>query len=975
MRRDPPITFRGALQILGHHDRPWLTRLNGLLGGVVLAAGGIPPITALFGWVDQKNEATALTRQALDAVSDRLTRTGGLDRHQLVIAAHTTIATAAVFDTVHAAYPESNLTDPEKLGILTANWADKGESLVRALYAADVPTPSLVRGFHENTAVVRSWAMSLLNEVFHFLDGLDLDASPRQIPQLLALVESAYRDSYLILAATVPEFKVWSDLGEHAATRSALARLESLLTTPVAAQPRDLRDTVRAINRAELDRPIIDVDTDGYGTDAVFPAVSDIFITPRFRAWYASRGSRLGDEQWWQEISLGEDLDLVLARHFLTGEATKRPLLLLGHPGAGKSLLTKVLAARLPDSTYTVIRVPLRRVDADAHIADQIREALAQSTHGRVDWSALADQSADTVRVVLLDGLDELLQATTNDRGGYLTDVVEFQRREAAMGRPVAVVVTSRTLVAERVRLPDATPVVKLEEFDDAQIDRWVSAWNQHNTRPMDAETAKAQGELARQPLLLLMLTLYFTDPAVGPVEDLSESELYGRLFDTYARREVTKQAGRVLPDAEFEEAVETQLTRLSVAALGMFNRGRQSITEAELTADLLALGEQVPDGGKLLGEFFFVHSAEATTGTVHRSYEFLHATFNEYLVAARVVDVLRDLAEGTFARRKRRHPDDDLLFTLLSYQPLTTQRPVLAFITQLFDTLGDEANDIAAALDLLLPTHRPPGNRHPEYRPLPADHIRASAAYSANLFLLRATIAPIDPETVWPQDETDSRWIALADLWAAGLDSDGYRSLFGVFNFAGGKIRSSPGASTTGLDLLDAQHLRGRRAVLEQFSVAVVLDRHYSGFGRGNDWAVHCSGWLTALLVQPDSLAYGFLTPPDWIEVQEMAEVANLAYGVLAVRCGDWEPKFVERYLRWLLRLPLLNPPSPLPMMLAYHHYREVFDRLLSEVENDRTPYWAELLRTLTPERLADFPVGTIADYLGSVDIRLPKF
>ena len=974
MRRDPPITFRGALQILGHHDRPWLTRLNGLLGGVVLAAGGIPPITALFGWVDQKNEATALTRQALNAVSDRLTRTGGLDRHQLVIAAHTTIATAAVFDTVHAAYPGSDLTDPEKLGILTANWSDKGESLVRALYAADVPTPSLVRGFHENTAVVRSWALELLREVVHFLDGLDLEASPRQIPQLLALVESAYRDSYLTLAATVPEFKVWSDLGEHAATRSALARLESLLTTPVAPQPHDLRDTVRAINRAELFRPIIDVDTDGYGIGAVFPAVAGIFITPRFRACHADRSSRLGDEQWWQDIPLGEDLDLVFARHFLTGEATQRPLLLLGHPGAGKSLLTKVLAARLPHSTYTVIRVPLRRVDADAHVADQIRQALSQSTHGRVDWSALADQSADTIRVVLLDGLDELLQATTNDRGGYLTDVVEFQRVEAAMGRPVAVVVTSRTLVAERVRLPETTPVVKLEEFDDAQIDQWVSAWNQHNTRPMRAKTAKAQGELARQPLLLLMLTLYFTDPAVGPVEDLSESELYGRLFDTYARREVTKQAGRVPPEAKFEEAVETQLTRLSVAALGMFNRGRQSFTEAELTADLLALGEQVPDGGKLLGEFFFVHAAEATTATVHRRYEFLHATFNEYLVAARIVDVLRDMAEGTFARRKRHDPDDDLLFTLLSYQPLTIQRPVLAFVSQLLKPLGDETDDIAAALKLLLPTHRPPGSRHPEYRPLAPDHIRASAAYSANLVLLRTTIAPIDLETVWPSDEADSRWTALADLWAAGLDSEGYRSLFGAFTFVGSEVHSSADSPVaTGLDLLDAQHLRGRRAALEQFSAAVVLDRHYSGFGRGDDWTVYCSGWLISLFVQPDSMAFGFVDPPAQLAVQEMAQVANLAYSVLGVRCGDWNPGFVERYLRWLLRLPLLNPPSPLPMMLAYHHYRDVLDRLRSEV--DWTPRWVELLRTLTPESLADFPAPAITDNLNRLDLTIPRF
>lgn len=98
MRREPAITFRGALQILGHYDRPWLDRLDRLLGGVILASGTVPAISAVWGWVDQKNEATGLLRHALDAVSGKLTRTGGLARHELVIAAHTTLVLAAFLE-------------------------------------------------------------------------------------------------------------------------------------------------------------------------------------------------------------------------------------------------------------------------------------------------------------------------------------------------------------------------------------------------------------------------------------------------------------------------------------------------------------------------------------------------------------------------------------------------------------------------------------------------------------------------------------------------------------------------------------------------------------------------------------------------------------------------------------------------------------------------------------------------------------
>jgi len=67
MRDVPELTFRGALSVLGHYDRPVLERLNSVLGGAImvggvigLAAPAVAPavgLAALWGWVDQKNEA------------------------------------------------------------------------------------------------------------------------------------------------------------------------------------------------------------------------------------------------------------------------------------------------------------------------------------------------------------------------------------------------------------------------------------------------------------------------------------------------------------------------------------------------------------------------------------------------------------------------------------------------------------------------------------------------------------------------------------------------------------------------------------------------------------------------------------------------------------------------------------------------------------------------------------------------------
>jgi hypothetical protein len=160
------------------------------------------------GWVDQKNEATGLVRGALDAVSGRLARTGGLARHELVVAAHTTLVLAAFFDTLREAlgdeYEDAEFTEAEKVMLGTGKWQRDGEQLVRHLYAAEVPSPSAVRGFEENVDAVARWAID---------------------------------------------------------------RLAGLLAQPAVPQ-RDVRARLAEINRAELDRPVIDIDIDGYGIDS-----------------------------------------------------------------------------------------------------------------------------------------------------------------------------------------------------------------------------------------------------------------------------------------------------------------------------------------------------------------------------------------------------------------------------------------------------------------------------------------------------------------------------------------------------------------------------------------------------------------------------------------------------------------------------------------------------------------------------------
>lgn len=584
----------------------------------------------------------------------------------------------------------------------------------------------------------------------------------------------------------------------------------------------------------------------------------------------------------------------------------------------------KVIAARLSGQHYTVVRVPLRRVDANAAVAEQVQQALDQATHQRVQWADLVDHSAQTVRVVLLDGLDELLQASSTDRADYLHRVAEFQTREAALGYPVAVMVTSRTLVIDRLSLPRGVVVVKLEQFDEQRIALWVGKWNQARTDTdlprMSARWALTHRQLAAQPLLLLMLTLYHAEHGADAVDDLSSTQLYRALFDDYAHREVTKRSGRVLHGGELAEAVQAQLHTLAVAALGMVNRSRQEITESELSADLTALEQHAPSGERLLGQFFFIHSPEAQDVASRRSYEFLHATFAEYLVAVRVVEELRDVAQSAFARRVRHTPDDDLLFALLSHQPLAVQHPVLGFADDLLASLDhDERHRIRDTLDLLLSHHqaRRPSRHFADYRPTTPNTVRALAAYSANLVLLRIGRTLTGQDTMLADLFADgdplTRWRDTLDLWKAGLDDTGFHAMLGAVDLVDGDVLAREGVRSHVPEYreLHLARLRDDRRLLSDLRLAAMMRSrsylHLRGApqSKADEWYDFVCAWLRAgLAADLGQLApVTFTDCPGPLSGNQQSELVPLGLRFMAVHGHVISDKPRGLLVGWLSR------------------------------------------------------------------------
>ncbi|WP_229403518.1 NACHT domain-containing protein [Micromonospora okii] len=816
------LSYADAVRLLGGQDSTLVTWFDRLTGGALLAAS--VPVPALLGIFDAKAEFVRLGHELMRGAAEKRSGLSRYGRSRRLEAAHAVLAVTAFFEILNERAP-SGLGDsgPTREEQLTLAGGTPGGDLVAALFATAAPVPGPQRPYPELRAALAAYYAGLADRVVGFFRGLAVadrldetrwaraEAALRDLPP--AAVDR-HRDLLTRLAVDFPEAALWLDLDEHEATRKEVRRLSvgladlhrALSEISTGRAPDERRAGLAAAYAAELRRPVIA--SGDVPAGLTVPTLGEAYVPPLCRIAELGPTTRPADETWWGDQAVRDDLWQSLVVHLTSPGATRAPLLVLGQPGSGKSVLTKVVAARLPAADFLVVRVVLRDVYAAGELQDQIEQAVRDATGERLDWPALARSAGDALPVVLLDGFDELLQATGVSQTDYLRRVAAFQRREADQGRPVAVLVTSRTSVADRAQPPPGTVALRLEPFDDARVGAWLDTWNRVNAtgfrargvRPLGRGTALEHRELAEQPLLLLMLALYDAEGnELSRAGKLRRGELYERLLRRFARREVVKQHTG-LPEPELDRAVEAELRRLAVVAFAMFNRRAQWVTSTELDADLVAL----PFGGTgpgeraglraplaaaevVLGRFFFVHRSRAHDDERHReTYEFLHATFGEYLVArlaAQVVDdlVARDAAAGLSWGGEP--VSDDLLHALLSYAVLTTRATVFAFLAERLAG-RDEAHRRAWADLLLRLFHAAPyaagTRRYDDYRPrrltMPARH----AAYAANLLLL--TLAAADAVTgreLFPEATTPvEAWRAQVGLWRAQLDAEEWESL-----------------------------------------------------------------------------------------------------------------------------------------------------------------------------------------------------
>lgn len=400
-----------------------------------------------------------------------------------------------------------------------------------------------------------------------------------------------------------------------------------------------------------LDEKLVSENTDI--PEIVYPANKNIFIPQSFRTIkydsnkYAKRF--LEPNFWTEETKSRENIENFLTSQLIDPRNSNKPIVILGHPGAGKSMLSKIITARLTKSKeFFPFLVKLRDISSKTvNINEHLNEGLRKTGLTEVKWLEWAKEFKERIPVIILDGFDELLRASSTELNDYLNAIKRFQQIAIHHDICPRVILTSRLTIMQDVTIPDHTTIIKLDSFDKKRQDIWIDKWNTSQTKS-DFKSFKIPNnssiqDLAKEPLLLFMLAVYDFEgnelQNAASDKEFNQSKLYDKLFERFTERQVKKDEKypNLSPQDKIKQKEIFRL-RLGVMSLMMFQTDTTYIEANNLKQQLEAfkLSEPGLKPNQILGGFFFVHQNKSTEDTSEDIYvfEFLHKTFGEFLAA-----------------------------------------------------------------------------------------------------------------------------------------------------------------------------------------------------------------------------------------------------------------------------------------------------------------------------------------------------
>jgi len=840
------LGYVDALKILARGDSMVPLSIDQLLGGTRSKAAVPGERPDVFKLIEMRGDLLRISRQLLSGFSEQVRLSRGQGRADLLVAAHVVIAVTSYLLALDYSILAVDASWAEFLDVSQDIAVDDSEELLSReltmrLINLAPPPPSPSRSYKLAVADMKDWYLTVSQQLAGLVklhsawekhaqqQSRFLDKLLNEVPDQASL---KYDDSFRQLAAQVTEFRLWmcltdgevdtvqvADLGDD--TGRGLAGLQETLESLAGTfSSSELSSTLGKFYRFDLERPVVQAWLSDADAGLTIPSLAEAFINPVLHVAESESDSRLAEDSWWDQHAVRYiDAQQFLAGYLTSPTAVDVPLVILGQPGSGKSLLTRILVARLPSSEFLSVRVELGYVAPDIPLLYQIETALHLMTGRQIAWSDFVEAAGDALIVVVLDGLDAMLQVTGMSHSDYLERVRDFQQREAELGRRVAIIVTSRIVSVGRFRIPAGAVVVKLKEFNDVQIARWIQIWNDANYKYLSSrglrlfsrEAALRHRDLGQQPLLLLMLALYDagSNESQDNAREIARTELYESLLSEFVNREIAKY-GFGLDESARVRLVATEMQQLSIIAFALFNRGKPAVTEEEIDSDLAAFGlrDNTPkrafsEFGRhfssaqlVVGRFFFIHQSRALLdGTWQNSYEFLNATFAEYLVARLTfyaLDRIVKLAaiDRNLAPRLGPNMADHELWALLSFAPLTDRQQVVSFLAEFFQHLDavQRAEYREILSNLFRNSLQPRQTDYSGYSPISLGAPARHAAYSANLTILNVLAAAYPPSIktlLTTGNFAMTEWRQFALLWKSQLDPAGWEGLASSYLFA----------------------------------------------------------------------------------------------------------------------------------------------------------------------------------------------
>ena len=382
------------------------------------------------------------------------------------------------------------------------------------------------------------------------------------------------------------------------------------------------------------------------------------------------------------------DMTSYILNWVMSAERTDAIRIIRGGPGCGKSSFTKMLAAHLSEKhpELPVLFIPLHRFQVEKDLFEAIRAFVKDFTYLKHD--PLDNENDPKPLFIIFDGLDELSRqgkvgletslAFLNELNTKIGNINyhTFRMKALVSGRDVSVQ-AGDTILRRKEQCLHVLPYrMKLDVYDEYieeaglfrtdQRHEWWKKYGKlieknYDGLPTNLDTDKLD-EITEQPLLNYLLALSISGKKNGVETGASRNRIYvDLLHEVYNRKWGGERhaANKDITEVKFLRILE-EIALCSWHGAGRTTSEREveeHCRKAGLEKLFLDFKDGMKSGISRLFIAFYFRKSDKCRKDGDPTYEFTHKSFEEYLVAKRIVR----LVETIQIQMDMKNDNDDL--------------------------------------------------------------------------------------------------------------------------------------------------------------------------------------------------------------------------------------------------------------------------------------------------------------------------